>query len=198
MVAGSPCRYVTLNLQKKKKKQPSLISRKRCYSYFERLSSTCDMLSFIFTNTSVVMIFFIDRHRPVWKSWHFCWPWQMHCLQWRISFQASNGWCRLFPFFAFQVNTRTLCSFNLTFTQRSPLPLNHNEINVSQHRGHSKRLNTIETVSAEMPTTKKSRSEFNDASMFRLGIQASTQRQTQKHCFLLLWIGCLGMAHGIT
>lgn len=153
---------------------------------------------FIFTNTSAVVIFFIDRLRPVWKSWHFCWPWQMHCLQWRISFQVSNGRCRLFPFYAFQDSTRALCSFNLTFTRRSPLPLNHIEINVSRHRRHSKRLNTIETVDAEMPTTKKSRSEFNDASVFCLGIPANTQRQTQKHCFLLLWIGCCGMAHGIT
>lgn len=118
-------------------------------------------------------------------------------LQWRISFQASTP-CRLFPFFAFPVNTWALCSFNLTFTRRSPRPLNHIEINVSQHRRHSKRLNTVKTVGAEMPTTKKSRSMFNDASMFRLWIRASTQRQTQKHCFLLLWIGCCGMAHGIT
>lgn len=40
---------------------------------------------------SVVLMFFIDRLRPLWKSWHFCWPWQMHCLQWRISFQVSKG-----------------------------------------------------------------------------------------------------------
>lgn len=132
---------------------------------------------YLFSQTRLLyVLFFIDRLRPVWKSWHFCWPWQMHCLQWRISFQASNGWCRLFPLFAFQDNTRALCSFNLTFTQRSPLPLNHIEINVSQHRRHSKRLNTIETVGAEMfrvqwrfyvpPRNSSQRSKTNSKAVF--------------------------------